>query len=383
MKIVFISNFINHHQVHLADEFYKIIGEGYKFIETEPMPESFIKNGYPDYSARAYVVKAYSSSKMHEYAIKCAYEADVAVIGSAPEYFITKRIQETKLTFRYNERWFRNKPWFLTGPRGWINFWKNHIRHRNKPLYMLCASAFTAKDVNAIGAYKNKCFKWGYFTKVDDLEIDELRARHSLSRREVRIMWCARFIDLKHPELPVKLAARLKEKGYNFVINMFGSGEKLEHTKLLAKHLNVKDCVVFRGNRPNELILEEMRNHDIFLFTSDKNEGWGAVLNEAMSNGCVAVGSNQIGSVPFLIEDDINGCIFKSEDLDSLYTKVAYLIDNPVLRCQMAIKAYETMKYTWSPQNAAKQFLNLVSILNGCRDVDMIDFGPCSKAIII
>lgn len=37
MTIAFISNFIKHHQVHVADELYKIIGDGYKFIETEPI----------------------------------------------------------------------------------------------------------------------------------------------------------------------------------------------------------------------------------------------------------------------------------------------------------------------------------------------------------
>lgn len=29
MTITFYTNFINHHQVPLADEFYKLIGDGY------------------------------------------------------------------------------------------------------------------------------------------------------------------------------------------------------------------------------------------------------------------------------------------------------------------------------------------------------------------
>ena len=128
MKIAFISNFINHHQVHVADEFYRIVGGDYKFIETEPMPEAFVKNGYADYSGRPYIVKAYLSSSMQQYAIDFASDADVVVIGSAPEYFVTKRIQDNKLTFRYNERWFKSRPWFLTGPKGWLSIYKNHIR---------------------------------------------------------------------------------------------------------------------------------------------------------------------------------------------------------------------------------------------------------------
>lgn len=382
MKIVFISNFINHHQVHVADELYKIVGDGYKFIETEPMPESFVKSGYPDYSGRSYVVKAYLSPENMQCAKKYAYDADVVVIGSAPEYFVSKRIQDNKLTFRYSERWFKSRPWFLTGPKGWINFYKDHIRYRNKPLYMLCASAYTAKDVNTIGAYKNKCFKWGYFTKVDNYEVEAPKQGVSTSESTTHIMWCARFLRLKHPELPVKLAARLKKKGYQFIIDMFGSGEELEKTRALACELDVEDVINFCGNRPNDEILDEMRRHDIFLFTSDKNEGWGAVLNEAMSCGCAVIGSDKIGSVPFLIEAGVNGLIFRSNDIDSFEEKVVELLDNPIVIRQLSENACRTMTEIWSPKNAVRQFINLVTAIQDDDEMAIPKDGPCSRVII-
>lgn len=378
MTLVFITNFINHHQVHLADEFYKILGSGYKFIETESIPESFIRNGYPVYE-RSYVVKAYESAEQLALSYRLAEESDVVIIGSASEDFVARRIESGKLTFRYSERWFKSRPWFLTGPRGWINYYRNHIRYKNKPVYMLCASAYTAKDVNTIGAYRNKCFKWGYFTKVDNLEVETPSLCVPTSESTTHIMWCARFLRLKHPELPVKLAAHLKKKGYNFVIDMFGSGEELENTRQLAMKLGVDDVVKFCGNRPNNEILSEMSKHDIFLFTSDKNEGWGAVLNEAMSCGCAVVGSDTIGAVPFLIEDGVNGLIFKSEKIDSLEEKVIYLIEHPKVRMQMGIEAYKHMRDMWSPENAAKQFLLLVEGITSKYESNIPLLGPCSR----
>ena len=50
---------------------------------------------------------------------------------------------------------------------------------------------------------------------------------------DVRVMWCARMLKLKHPELPVKLAARLKQRGYRFVVDMFGNGEESDNIKAL------------------------------------------------------------------------------------------------------------------------------------------------------
>ena len=175
------------------------------------------------------------------------------------------------------------------------------------------------------------------------------------------------------------LAARLKAKGYKFVIDMYGSGEKLESTKALAKQLTVDDVVRFKGNLPNEDILKAMRQHEIFLFTSDKNEGWGAVANESMANGCALVASDAIGSTPYLVKDGSNGFKFKSCDVDSLTEKVMWLLDHHDECLQMRNNAYSIMKNVWSPRVAAENLLNLIDNLEHGRDTAITE-GPCSKA---
>lgn len=382
MKLIFITNYVHHHQIPLADEFYRILGDGYKYVATDALPEWLIKGGYDPSISRSYIIRAYENEEKKQRAMRLANDADVVIIGSAPEGYVEDRIKARKVTFRYSERWFKSRPWFLSGPRAWYNFWHDHIRYRNKPLYMLAASAYTCRDVNAVGAYKNKVFKWGYFTKVEDFPL-EASANFNASSEgtEAHLMWCARFLRWKHPELPVKLAKRLKDREYKFIIDMYGSGEELELTKELARKLDVMDVVRFQGNLPNDEILQQMRHHQIFLFTSDRNEGWGAVLNESMSNGCAVVASNMIGSVPFLIEDGINGLIFKSEDLDSLETKVVSLLDNADYRRTIAGNAIKTMREVWAPKNAAENFLKLCDAINSGRQwISVIDKGPCSMA---
>ena len=384
MKLVFITNYINHHQIPLADEFYRLLGDDYKYIATDALPDWLIKGGYDPSINRLYVVRAYESEDAKRMALQLANDADVVIIGSAPEDYVRERIKAGKLTFRYNERWFKDKPWYLSGPRAWYYFWHDHIRYRNKPLYMLAASAYTCRDVNTIGAYKNKCFKWGYFTKVEDFPFgSSANFDVSIEGTGAHLMWCARFLRWKHPELPVKLAKRLKNRNYKFIIDMYGSGEELEHTKELAEKLDVMDVVRFQGNLPNDEILKQMRHHQIFLFTSDRNEGWGAVLNESMSNGCAVVASDMIGSVPFLIEDGVNGLIFKSESLDSLETKVVSLLDSVDYRRTIAMNAIKTMRDVWCPKNAAIQFLRLINALK-TNDIDLIPSdGPCSLSPMI
>lgn len=381
MKLVFVTNLVHHHQTPVADEFYKILGDDYKYISTESMPEWLIRGGYDPKIERPYIIRAYENEESLKYALKIANEADVVIIGSAPEYYVTKRIKEGKITFRYSERWFKNREWYFSGPKAWMNYFKCHIIHWNKPLYMLAASAYTCRDVNAIGAYLGKVFKWGYFTRVDDFPLEACKKLDASSEESTpHIMWCARFLRWKHPELPVMLSKRLKDKGRKFHIDMYGSGEELDAIKQLSKKLAVDDNVSFCGNLPNEDILNHMRRHEIFLFTSDRNEGWGAVLNESMSNGCAVVASNLIGSVPFLIENGKNGMIFKSGDIDSLEKNVMYLLDNPLKRKEIAKNAILTMRNIWSPQNAAKSFLELVEALRTKNDALIPNEGPCSKA---
>ena len=65
MKLVFISNFFNHHQKPLSDEFYRILGDEYHFISTTEMPQERLKMGYPVLTA-SYVKYTYKSKSEKE-----------------------------------------------------------------------------------------------------------------------------------------------------------------------------------------------------------------------------------------------------------------------------------------------------------------------------
>ena len=382
MKIVYYSNFINHHQANVADELYRLTGGNYSFVELCPIFDWLLKSGYPDLSTRPYVLQAWKSEENRMKAMEMLYDSDVALF-SCPESlkYEVLRAKTGKLTFDVGERWLK-KGWLnLASPRllRFLRHYYTTLSHQN--VYALCSSAFASNDYYKLNCFKDKCFKWGYFTKVEDFPFGSSANFDASSEGTgAHLMWCARFLRWKHPELPVKLAKRLKNRNYKFIIDMYGSGEELEHTKELAEKLDVMDVVRFQGNLPNDEVLKQMRHHQIFLFTSDRNEGWGAVLNESMSNGCAVVASDMIGSVPFLIEDGVNGLIFKSESLDSLETKVVSLLDSVDYRRTIAMNAIKTMRDVWSPTNAAKQFFALTEALLTNNNIMIPKIGPCSRA---
>lgn len=381
MKIAFYSIYLNHHQAVIADELYSLLKDDYVFVELAECIDN--KGSLENFSNRPYLLKAWKSSSTRDRAIEIAKTFDVCVFGGhLADDFLAERMKVGLLSFDMGERPLKRGLFNLLSPRLIKSQWNYHTRYHNKPYYRLCCSAFAPNDLYFLNSFKNRCFKWGYFTKVDcDLEVEALE-RGASTLEITPLMWCARFLKWKHPELPVQLASRLKANGYKFVLDMYGSGEELERTKKLAQRLDVSDVVHFCGNLPNDQILVAMRKHSIFLFTSDKNEGWGAVLNEAMSNGCAVVASDEIGSAPYLIENKKNGSLFKSGSIEDLYQKVSLLINNPVYKDAMRMEAVKTLIGPWSARTAASRLVDLCEkLLANSELLCLPENGPCSKAI--
>lgn len=380
MTIAFFSNFINHHQVHIADELYQLTDGGYTFVETEPMPDSFKKSGYPDYATRPYVLQAWKCQENYENALQIAKDVNVALLGgnvSLPFEIARYNNDKRMLSFEISERWCKKGVINYLSPR-FIKWYYNYRKtFYDCNIYKLCCSAYLPNDMYNVGAFRDKCYKWAYFTKAEPFNIEAaIEARKSA---KVHIMWCARFIDWKHPEIPVLLANELKKESCLFEIDMYGGGKMKDQIQNMINRMNLNDCVHLCGNVTNDQILKQMRQHDIFLITSDQNEGWGAVVNEALANGCVVIGDEMIGSVPYLIKHGVNGRIYKSGNIKSLKGQVLhYLIHRDELH-NNAFAAYNTIIEQWSPKKAAENLFVLIDSLHrGNRNP--IEDGPCSMA---
>jgi len=379
MTITFLTNFINHHQVPLADAISEIIGADYKMVTFEPIPEEFLKRGYADYSDRLYHVKGYLKENK-EFINNLIINSDIVLHGAAPEIWVKKRMELLKPTIRYEERLFKKIDRRLIQLHYWKQLFAKHTRYRKAPLYMLGASAYNRLDTAIIMSYPNKVYRWGYFTYVPNLEINDVIDKKP--KDKIYILWCGTIAQVKRPDLVPILALQLKNLGYDFVINMIGTGGLESHIRHQIHNLGVDDYVHMLGNIPNEEVLQAMRRHHIFIFTSNYGEGWGAVINEAMSNGCAVVSSNKVGAAPFLIKPGYNGFMFNSGNSSDLLNKVTILMNDENLRNRCILNAYTSMVSTWSPKVAAKNFIKFCSHILNSADCNISD-GPCSKAKLI
>lgn len=385
MKLTIVSNYINHHQIPMADALYEKLGDDFAFIQTSPMEEDRVKMGWGSEVSDIPYLKLY-----YEEESGCAellLTSDIVVFGGVEdERYIKPRLNAGKIVIRASERLYREGQWKSISPRGRKKKYEDHTQYANAPVYLLCHGAYVASDFEIVHAYPHKKFMWGYFPAVNTYDLEELflRKQHvdSMGRMQVRILWAGRFLQLKHPEYAIKAAAFLKKQGIEFHLDMVGGGDLEKQLKRMTVRFGLLDEVTFHGFLPPQGVRKFMEESDVFLFTSNYLEGWGAVLNEAMNSACAVVAGHGIGAVPFLLKHGENGLVYRTGRFREFEAYVLRLCKDATLRRQLGSKAYDTMVNEWNPKEAADRLYRFSEgLLRG--EVTSEKAGPLSIAPVI
>lgn len=373
LKVCFVSNYINHHQIPFCNAMLEETEGNFSFIQTQPMEEERVRMGWQEKERPDYVHCYYEEEEWCRVQIR---DCDVVLFGGCDdESYIVERLRAGRLVIRISERLYKTGQWKAVSPRGLLKKYQDHTRYRKAPVYLLCAGGYVASDFHIVKAYPGKMFCWGYFPETRHYDVDKLLKEkgHTLQEASAKetaripyLLWAARFIDWKHPELPLETARYLKQKGYKFHLDLIGGGAMEEEIKKLLADYELEDCVNLLGYRTPGEVREYMEKADIYLFTSDRQEGWGAVANEAMNSGCALVANHMIGAVPYLIQNGYNGYIYEDGKKEELFAFVERLVNDKELCRQMGNRAYETITQVWNAENAARSLMELIAgLLNG------------------
>ena len=375
MKLCFISNFLNHHQIPLCLELEKKFGKGnFSFIQTENVPYSRIKLGYEDYSNKYSFVIDYA--KKSDEAEKAIEQSDVIINTQALGIrYIKKGVKKNQIFFWYNERLYKDYSPLKTIIKYFRSlYWFSRIRKENQ--YCLCASSFCYQDMckTREDIFSDKCFKWGYFPQFNNTE----SIRNNVSTK-LNLLFVGRLINWKHPEKMIAIANYLKSKSIPFNIKIIGDGEM---KNVLSKKISANDFssnILLLGSKPSNEIVEYYKTSDIFCFLSDRREGWGAVLNEAMSVGCVPLADREAGSTLFLVKDGANGYVF--DDEKSMKEKLDTIIERWKTSSLLSLQqnAISTIDDLWNAKVAAKRFFNVVTAIRNGLPITDYDDGPMAR----
>lgn len=374
--IVLISNFLNHHMLPICLELDKLTHGNFRFIATAELPKERAKMGYKKLNEEYhFVICAYKNKQEKRLAKALCFNCDVLIYGSAPESFYMNRLMHHKLTFRYSERVLK-RPFSLKNiPKRIAKYIIRDAFTQYKSHFLLAASAYATDDFNRYGSFIGRSFKWGYFPPVIDNVTKAIHKRNDITR----ILWVGRLIPYKKPQIAIEVAKELANRELSFQMTIIGTGELEEDISKLVTKYKLENYVKLEGPKSNDVVREIMQHADIFLFTSNEEEGWGAVLNEAMDSGCACIAYKGIGSVPFLLKDGFNGIVYQQHSPIVIANLCEKLILECSLREKIGIQAKNTISDTWNAKIASMRLIEFaINIRNGKKKD--YESGPLSYA---
>lgn len=381
MKIAFFSNFLNHHQLPLCQALAVQPDVEFVFVATEQVPQERLNMGYADMNMQySFVVRAYESAELEEQARQIADICDVMILGAAPVRYLENRMENDLLSFRFCERSLKKGTWRRFIPRTRKKIYEGYTKYKNKKLYVLGASSYTASDLALCGFDARKCFRWGYFPAIEERNLKDLFEK---KRENIvpEILYAGRLLKLKHVMDTVKAVHRLVKRGTPVHFTIIGDGECAREIQAYVYKNHLEEFIRMLPFIPQEQVREYMDRADIYVLGSNFYEGWGAVVNEAMNSACAVVVSHAVGSAAYLINSGANGYVYRFGNVKELTQRLAELVENAGLRERLGKAAYMTVTQTWTAEVAAHRFLELCRELSAGGDGrNLFPDGPCSSA---
>lgn len=146
-------------------------------------------------------------------------------------------------------------------------------------------------------------------------------------------------------ECIIKAFQIVKSKLPVATLTIVGDGPSRVELENMVAERQIKD-VVFVGRVPNSQIYGYLEKSDIML-SAPKIDNMPVSILEAFNAGLLVISSN-VGGVPYMIEDSVNGLLFESDNHVMLAEKMVEAVENSEASMKMIRNANECVrKYSW------------------------------------
>lgn len=380
MKLALLTNMPSYHQAQLGEHLTRLLGvDNFRLVFVEPTSDARIEMGWADEFSAQTIIRFWQGEKAREDARDWIEKADVVIQGRVPMSMVRYRIKSGKLTFAYQERFWKRPltplRFIMRLPRIWRRYWS--VNKHN--YHLLAAGAYVAPDIAKISCFKGRAWKFGYFIEpVLPSELYREPKHEAESGGVLRLLWCARFSTVKQAHHAIQIMRGLVTQGVDCHLTMVGDGE--ERAAIEASALEIRENVDFVGWRSSEEVGKLMQQSHVFLMTSGFGEGWALVINEAIARGCMAVANQLVGAAPWLIKNHETGLLYDQAKLGDVINSLAGLRHDQILK--MGTNARALHDAQWSAAVAAERVVELSRALlaNDGSAENLYISGPCSAA---
>jgi L-malate glycosyltransferase len=179
----------------------------------------------------------------------------------------------------------------------------------------------------------------------------QLRLRYAHPDEKL-LLHISNFRPIKRIEDVIRIFAQVSEKVGSRLL-MVGDGPDRSSAFELASELGISGRVAFLGSFPR--IEDLLAVCDLFLLPSTQ-ESFGLAALEAMASGVPVVASN-IGGIPEVVQDGLNGFLFKPHDVNGMAEAAIKLLSNPELHQQFSKAARACAVKNFSDVNIVPMYM--------------------------
>jgi glycosyltransferase involved in cell wall biosynthesis len=269
------------------------------------------------------------------------YDLVVTSISISPQTLISlfiSRLKHKKCVL-WIEEWSQSKSKFLVSKNNFLDI-RRFIRYR------------VFRNVDAVvveGTPQWRYAKsWGvpkqnlFFSNHCSLDYSRVKFRNLRKELNVGdnlvILYVGRIAESKGLDVLIRAYSRIERRRKNTHLILCGDGYFRPFCEDLVQKLQLEH-VLFMGDVLGDSIASYYRMADVFVLPScirPFGDGWGLVINEAMSLGLPIVTTDAVGAAEDLVKNGINGYVVKNGDAIELYTALSRILDDDELRNKMA-----------------------------------------------
>lgn len=226
--------------------------------------------------------------------------------------------------------------------------------------YYIANSNSTLASWKAAGLEKRKLILVHNGINVEQLFSDnKFRKKYNLENKYI-IGSIGRLVKYKNQKILIKAFAKLLEEGWknsSLHLVLVGQGPEYAELKNLAIKLGVADKITFTGHIENAKSI--ISSFNIFILPSN-NEAFGRVLLEAMLFKVPVIASNS-GGAKEIVEDQVNGLLFKKGDSKELAKSIRFVITNNMSVENLINNGYKTVTQEFNINNHVKKINDIIN----------------------
>ena len=147
-----------------------------------------------------------------------------------------------------------------------------------------------------------------------------LRKKRNFNKNKLNFLYVGKLIKRKNLDLLLNALSKLDKNVW--YLEVVGDGKMRNEYNMLVDKLEINDNVNFIGKLTHDAVMAKMEKSEIFCMPS-VDETLGLVYLEAMSKGCLTIGTKNEG-IDGIIKDKENGFLIEP-NLDSLLECIKYI----------------------------------------------------------